>query len=112
MSAIELLKHIRTTIFTWDHFLIVYVALFMIDTLLLIFVRKHKPSIDKKYFRWHEKHGLIKITLFKIIFICVDMYILYTQPSTGAFTIGIQMYYATIIIFALRDLLKKDVATK
>ena len=110
MNGIELIRHIHNTLFTWTHFLIVYIFLFIADNLLLIITKKLKPST--KYYRFHKKYGLMKITLFKILFISSDMYILSSNSVTGAFTIGLQMWYATIIIFALRDLLKKDVATK
>jgi hypothetical protein len=106
MDVIELIQRIHNVISIWDdHFLIVYIVLFISDTLLLVAAKKYKPSI--KYFRVHEKYGLMKLTLFKILFICADMYIVSSQPSTGAFTAGIQLWYATFIILVLRDLLKK-----
>jgi FlaA1/EpsC-like NDP-sugar epimerase len=106
MDILSLIRHIHNTIFTWDHFLIIYLVLFTSDTLLLIAAKKYKRPT--KYFRVHEEHGLMKMTLFKIIFICVDMYILSSKPSTGAFTAGIQLWYATFIVLALRDLLKNE----
>lgn len=106
MAGIELIKRVHDVISIWDrHFLIIYVFLFMVDTLLLIVAKKYKPSV--KYFRMHEKYGLMKMTLFKILFICVDMYIVSSHPSTGAFTAGIQLWYATLIILVLRDLVRK-----
>jgi Kef-type K+ transport system membrane component KefB len=107
MSGIELIRNIHNVISVWDnHFLIIYVFLFVVDTLLLIIARKYRPSI--KYFRVHEKYGLMKISLLKILFIGVDMYIVSSQPSTGAFTAGIQLWYATFIFLAFRDLMKKN----
>jgi hypothetical protein len=81
----------------------VYIFLFLSDTLLLLVAKKYRPSI--RYFRVHEKYGLVKMTLFKILFIATDMYIVTSQPSTGAFTAGFQLWYATFIILVLRDLL-------
>ncbi len=112
MNGIELIKRIHNTIFTFEHFLIVYVVLLMLDTLLLIFVKKYRPSTTSKYFRWHEKHGLLKITIFKILFISGDMYIVSSQPSTGGFTAGIQTGYAILIVLVFKEIFIKAVRKK
>ena len=104
----ELIKHIHNIIFTWNHFFIVYVTLLALDTLLLIYAKKYKPSTNSKYFKWHQQHGFIRVTLFKVVFILLDMYILSTHPITGAFTAGIQIWYATFIFLARKDLLKNS----
>jgi|WetSurMetagenome_2_1015567.scaffolds.fasta_scaffold796607_2 hypothetical protein len=107
MNGIELIRHIYKTIFTLEHFLIIYIVLLMLDTLLLIFANKYRPSTTSKYFRWHKKHGLMKITLFKILFICGDMYMLSSFPVGGGFTVGYQMGYAILIILVFKEIFKK-----
>lgn len=104
-TGMELIKHIHNAIFTWNHFLIVYVVLLLMDTLLLIYAKKYRPLTNSLYFRWHQQHGLLKATLFKMLFIAFDMDILLTTPITGGSTAVIQLWYAIFIILAFKQIL-------
>jgi hypothetical protein len=100
----ELINHIHNAIFSWNHFLIVYVVLLVLDTALLLYTKKYKPLTKSLYFRWHQQHGLLQVTLFKMLFIAFNMDILLTVRVTGAFTFGIQLYYGTIIFLAFKQI--------
>ena len=100
----EIIKHLHNAIFTWSHFLIVYVVLLSLDTLVLIYTEKYRPLTTSLYFRWHQQHGLLNVTFFKVLFIAFDMDILSTMPITGGFTAAIQLGYAIFIILAFKQI--------
>lgn len=89
--------------------LLVLLFLFMIiDNLLILIVKKRKPKLHNKYYEFHNKHGIIKISLAKL---GVAIYIFYAllapTGSSGALAAPIWAYgYFIVKLFI--DLIRKD----
>jgi hypothetical protein len=96
--------------FTWiDAFFVgISIILMVFDTVLIIFAKKIRPRIENRYYDFHRKHGMLKITLIKPLIIYAIIYLDSTGDIVGVYSTGaIMLAYGYLIIKLLTDLLKQ-----
>lgn len=98
-------------IFFWTDILLVDLLIYMMvfDAIIILLTRTFKPSVENKYYDFHRKHGLLKITLFKL----VVAYLLLLNLSTGimwasSLLFGCLAIYGLYIINLLIALIRKN----
>lgn len=82
-------------------FLVLLLIFYLIDNFLFIFIAKQKYSINFWYFNLYQKHGFKKVTIFKVIFVLFQIYLLYSPPIRVTDPFVIVCFYITVVIVAI-----------
>ena len=86
----------------------VLLVLVLIDNILIFIVKQRKPLLHNKYYEFHYKYGLIKISLVKF---AIALYIIYAllapTGSSGALAAPIWAY-GYFIAKLIIDLIRRD----
>lgn len=81
-------------------------VLALIDTMLIVLVKMRKPLLDNKYFDFHRKHGIIKISVVKVALVLYIAYALLVPTiNSGKLVVPI-FFYAFFILKLLFDYLR------
>ena len=97
---------------TVSHFfaMLAYVLIVCIfsDIALVYLISKYKPYSKNAYFRFHARHGFIRIAAMKVIVGIYLCYVLLHPPINGGALAALILAYCLIIMQLLFDLVKKD----
>ena len=93
----------------WSRFVeVASLTLFLlIETILLVLIKAHKPSMNNSYYKLQAKYNIFKITVLKIIMVAVISYAIITKQWVYGDFVFIILMYGTAVILLLIDFLRK-----
>ena len=84
------------------------VLLFLVESWLLIVAKRRGLLLKGIYWRWHTKHGLIKMAAIKFLLIMLAAIHMRETPIVGAYYGGILISYTLLVVLLFGQLITKQ----
>jgi len=84
----------------------ILIVLAIIDNILLIVIEQRKTQLNNKYYNFHKKHGLLKITLYKVVAISIIIYVLISPAIYSGRLAAPILLYGVFVITLLIDFMR------
>jgi hypothetical protein len=82
--------------------LILVITCWLIDSVLLILIRRNNINLKNSYYAFHEKYGLFKVSILKLTIILFSIDALLDGTSRAGILAAIT-YYCIVIVKLSRD---------
>ena len=85
------------------------ISFIVLDNILLLLIRSRKPLLENGYYKFHKRHGFIKIIFLKLIAVLYIIYFSVIEPaiSAGRLSLIAVLAYGFCVITLLIDFLRK-----
>ena len=94
--------------FTLNWLICLAIVFTVMDICLIYLIKTFKPLLENKYFNFHKRHGFLKVTVLKIAFVLIIIYLL-LNPTFGAIKLmGPIMVHGFMITKMLIDVIRKQ----
>ena len=79
----------------------------VVDICLVHLIKTYKPLLENKYFNFHRRHGLLKVTILKVALAFIITYLLLNPTFNTIKLVGPVAIHVLIVTKLLIDFIRK-----